>query len=171
MTFEERQNLIGDLLRNKILVRKQRPERFDDATARAEIADMVDDLNRAWPVMPKDMFLSTGDSLARELRASHSGRDWPPIAVMLKALKAALDVPAPPDVAPAQWTSWMEVAAQHQLRAWLAGEGNGIPPQFITRERLQAIGARPDVIAGALAWSADMGNRGSSDPATMAMGT
>lgn len=89
MTYEERMNAIGTLLRTKILARKQRPERFDDETARAEIADMVSDLNAAWPSMPPDMFEQTGDNLARELRAMHAGRDWPVIATMLKALKAA----------------------------------------------------------------------------------
>lgn len=99
MNFEERTNAIGTLLREHILPRYKRPEHLDDATARAELADMVGDLNRAWPVMGVNRFGDVADGLCRAIRTTHTSRTWPTIAALVKALNVALEPPkvATPD--------------------------------------------------------------------------
>lgn len=96
MTFEERTNAIGTLLREHILPRYKRPEHLDDETARAELRDMVNDLNSAWPIMPAARFGEVADGLARAVRVTHTSRTWPTIASLVKALQAALSPPAAP---------------------------------------------------------------------------
>lgn len=96
MTFEERTNAIGTLLREHILPRYKRPEHLDDETARAELRDMVNDLNAAWPIMPPQRFGEVADGLARAVRVTHTSRTWPTIAALVKALQVAISPPAAP---------------------------------------------------------------------------
>lgn len=93
MNYEERTNRIGTLLREAILPRYTRPAHMDDGTARAELADMVEDMNRQWPIMSPDRFDLVGREMARHLRRDYAGRQWPPIKAMLSALKAACSEP------------------------------------------------------------------------------
>lgn len=95
MTYEERTSAIGTLLRETILPRYQRPEYLDDATARAELRDMVEDINAEWPIMSPSRFAETSERFARAVRVSNASRKWPTIGTLCKALKAALQVPAP----------------------------------------------------------------------------
>lgn len=95
MNYQDRTNAIGTLLREHILPRYKRPEHLDDGTARAELRDMVEDLNHEWPVMNESRFGEIAERLARAVRVTNTSRTWPTIAVMVKALKAALDAPAP----------------------------------------------------------------------------
>jgi len=90
MTYEERTNRIGTLLREEILRNSTRPSHLSDTAAQAELRNMVDDLNREWPTMAADRFESVCEALAREVRASHTSRTWPTIAALLKALKASM---------------------------------------------------------------------------------
>lgn len=90
MTFEERQNAIGALLREEILPRYARPSHLGDETARAELRDMVNELNADWPSMGRTEFEETARRLAREIRRTHEGRSWPSIKRLLTALDAAL---------------------------------------------------------------------------------
>ena len=93
MNFEDRTNAIGTLLREHILPRYKRPEHLDDETARAELRDMVADLNAAWPLMGPDRFGDVCDGLCRSIRKTHTSRSWPTIAAMLKALSLAMEPP------------------------------------------------------------------------------
>ena len=99
MTFEERTNAIGALLRETILPRYRRPEHLDDTTARAELRDMVADLNAAWPIMGEQRFSEVAEALARAVRVTHTSRQWPTIAALTKALEAALRPPEIPTAA------------------------------------------------------------------------
>jgi hypothetical protein len=138
MTYDERTNLIGSLLRDVILPRYKRPDHLDDATARAEIMDMVEDLNSAWPLMHPESFPRVGLALARNIRRSYSGRSWPPIAVMLKALKSAVS-PEPVDgkLRGIQQIDLADIRGR-QLLAWCRGEapcGEGL----ITADNLRVL--------------------------------
>ncbi len=157
MTYEERVNAIGTLLRETILPRYTRPPHLDDATARAELRDMVDDLNTDWPVMPDEQFHHTGKALARALRLTYTGRNWPTIAHLAKALKAAREAPASALMtAPASAARSM----RSQLRGWLY-DRKPISPQLVTKERLSAIGCKD--VHGAHAYAHDPWNQG-TDP-------
>ena len=90
MTYEERINRIGDLLREDILRGSNRPSTMSDAAAQAELRHMVEDLNSEWPVMTRDRFEAVCVDLAREVRTTHASRTWPTIPVLLKALRAAM---------------------------------------------------------------------------------
>lgn len=92
MNFAERNNAIGELLKDEILPRYTRPEHLDDDAARRELADMVADLNSEWPVMGLDAFRELGVKFAANIRKLHTSRRWPTIALMLKALSAAQGV-------------------------------------------------------------------------------
>jgi hypothetical protein len=96
MNFTERTNAIGTLLREHILPRYKRPEHLDDTTARAELADMVNDLNAAWPVMNDTRFGEVCDGMARAIRVTHTSRSWPTIAALVKALGVAISPPVAP---------------------------------------------------------------------------
>lgn len=135
MTYEERINLIGTLLRDTILPRYKRPEHLDDATARAELRDMVEDLNAAWPLMHPARFESVGDDLARQLRSTYTGRSWPPIAVMIKALKAALSGGGGDGKLRGSSELDLMEARGAQLLNWCRGEGN-CGEGLITRDNL-----------------------------------
>lgn len=89
MTFEERQNAVGTLLRETILPRYTRPAHLSDDMARAELRDMVNELVADWPVMGRTEFEATAQRMAREVRRSHEGRSWPSIKRLLAALDAA----------------------------------------------------------------------------------
>lgn len=94
MTFEERTAAIGRLLRETILPRYTRPEHLDMDTARREVSDMVADLNAAWPLMSAERFGDVCDGMARAVRTTHTSRQWPTIAALVKSLKRALEPPA-----------------------------------------------------------------------------
>ena len=115
MNFEDRTNAIGTLLREHILPRYKRPEHLDDTTARAELRDMVEDLNRAWPVMGATRFGDTADGLARAIRMTHTSRTWPTIAALIKALNVALE---PPRGAPEADGSTGEAIYQMVVEWW-----------------------------------------------------
>lgn len=143
MTYEERINAIGTLLRETILPRYTRPPHLDDDTARAELRDMVTDLNAEWPLTTRDRFDAMGVAMARALRLTYTGRNWPTIAHLAKALKQAQQAPtSAQDAKPsATTTDDHEEWKRRQLREWLAGE-KPINPEWVTRERLAAIGCR-----------------------------
>lgn len=89
MTYEERTNQIGAWLRDVVLPRYNRPDHLSDTQARAELADMVEDINRAVATMPADAF---GPFLAEtfaKVRRAHVSRSWPSIATFVKAISAA----------------------------------------------------------------------------------
>lgn len=159
MNFEERTNAIGTLLRETILPRYRRPEHLDDVTASAELADMVSDLNAAWPVTAPDRFAAIAERLAREIRRVHSSRTWPTIAVMLKALDAALVPPKPVSGEFSRPEDWHEDVLRWQLRDWRDGK-RPINPGIVTRERCMAIGMSPGEAARAVAFAADLYNAG-----------
>lgn len=139
MNFSERENAIGSMLKVMVLPRYKRPEHMDPDTARAEIADMVADLNAAWPIQPAERFAATSEAFARAIRATYSGRTWPPIAVMLKALKAALEpAPAPREATGPASVFDMGEIRRDQLLRWCKGE-RSCPDHLITRENLEAL--------------------------------
>lgn len=138
MTYDERTAAIGTLLRETILPRYRRPDHMDDETARSELVDMVSDINAAWPIMPAERFHAVGRALARSLRMTYTGRSWPTIAHMTKALRDALapaetpnDNLSPPSTRAANVANWR----RSQLLAWCKGTA---PCQdyLITRENL-----------------------------------
>lgn len=92
MTYEERSAAIGTLLLESILPRFTRPAHLDDATARRELADMVEDLNGAWPVVSDAEFGAMGARLAKQVRQTVDGRTWPTIPRLLKALEVIKSV-------------------------------------------------------------------------------
>lgn len=97
MNFDERVNAIGTILRTQILPRYKMPDHLSDETARAEIADMVNDLNSEWPVVGPEVFRQIGERFASALRKEATSRTWPTIGVMLKALRAARVAPTAKD--------------------------------------------------------------------------
>ena len=89
MTYETRTDAIGSWLRDVVLPRYNRPDHLGDNEARAEVADMVEDINRVAPLMGDEAlgpFLA--DAFAR-VRMTYTGRSWPPIGVFCKAVGAA----------------------------------------------------------------------------------
>lgn len=159
MTYEDRLNAIGDLLRDTILPRYKRPEHLDDDTARRELADMVTDLNAEWPVVSDERFRQLGAGLARALRLTYTGRNWPTIAHLAKALKEAQQAPtsarmsAPSVPSGDEREEWRRAA----VRAWLEG-GKPVNPEWLTRERLAAVGCHRT--ADAIAFATDAFNHG-----------
>lgn len=139
MTYDERADAIGQLLRETILPRYTRPDHLDIDTARREVADMIADLNSAWPIMPADRFAATGQALARALRLAYTGRAWPTIAHLAKALKAALaPSPAASDrTASATKVDQLEIRREQLLR-WCRGEAP-CPAHLITRANLELL--------------------------------
>ncbi|MFO1144671.1 MAG: hypothetical protein U1E59_20305 [Amaricoccus sp.] len=168
MTYEERTNAIGTLLRETILPRYTRPPHLDDTTARAELRDMVADLNAEWPLMSAERFHQMGQALARCLRLSYTGRNWPTIAHLAKALKAAQEAPTSAlDVKQDATTGdEREEWRRAQLREWLAGN-RPVNPNFVTRERLAAIGCRE--IEAAMAFAERHANDGAERTARAAV--
>lgn len=139
MNFEQRTNQIGTLLRETILPRYKRPDHLDDNTARAELRDMVDDLNAHWPQMPESRFEIVGAAMARALRASYQSRNWPSIAHMVKALKTALTEPAPSSTGNSVASKIDHAEARgKQLLGWVRGE-NACGEDLITRENLAVL--------------------------------
>jgi hypothetical protein len=164
MTYEERTNAIGGLLRETILPRYKRPEHFDDETARSELYDMVEDLNAEWPPMTAERFAMIGPAMARALRLTYTGRNWPTIAHLAKALKQAQEAPSSARVA-AQTTSSKDNVDEweiSQVRNWLAGE-QPINPYYVTRQRLERLGQSPAEIKKILEYVNDLRNHG-KDP-------
>lgn len=161
MTFEERENAIGTLLRDTLLPRYKRPEHLDDVAARLELRDMVADLNREWPVESAEAFAARAERFCRDVRATHAGRSWPAIATLLKALKSAsvaytaTTEDEPPVVYDGVVTWWQKhrdrcpwakenhsarlVADGHATWGQLRREGFPIPP-----ERMAEARAEPD---------------------------
>lgn len=139
MNFDERCNAIGTLLKVKILPRYKRPDHLDDDTARAELRDMVEDLNAHWPQMPEARFTIVGDAMARALRGSYTSRAWPSIAHMVKALQAALREPAPSSTGTSVASKIDHAEARgKQLLGWVRGE-NACGEDLITRENLAVL--------------------------------
>lgn len=159
MTYEERINQIGTLLRDVILPRYKRPEHLDDDTARAELRDMVTDLNAEWPLSSRDRFDATATAMARALRLTYTGRNWPTIAHLAKALKQAQEAPTSALMSAPSATSSddREEWRRRQLREWLSGD-RAINPEIVTRERLAAVGCRE--IDAALAFAHSPFNAG-----------
>lgn len=146
MNYDARTAAIGKLLREVILPRHIRPEHLDVADAQAEVRDMIEDLNAAWPIMPDSQFEATGKALARSLRMTYTGRSWPTIAHLAKALKAAL---APPPSAASDGpgaATKLDILdiRREQLIAWCRGQ-RSCPAHLITRENL-ALLAKESVI-------------------------
>lgn len=167
MTYEERTNAIGMLLRETILPRYKRPEHFDDETARSELHDMVTDLNAEWPLMPAERFSMIGREMARALRLTYTGRNWPTIAHLAKALKQAQEAPSSARVAAPTTSSKdnVEEWRTSQVRKWLAGE-QAISPHFVTRQRLERLGKSSAEIDEVLEYVNDLRNHGISPDLT-----
>lgn len=148
MTFDERTAAIGILLRETILPRYRRPEHMNDETARSELADMVADLNAAWPIMPAERFASVGKDLARALRTTYTGRAWPTIAHMARALEAALKAPAPVGVSrfPSRASDRAEWR-RSRLLAWCKGK-EPCPEFLISRENLTELAKDGEIAFG-----------------------
>lgn len=89
MIYDDRKNRIGSWLKDVVLPRYNRPDHLGDAEARAEVGDMVDDLNKSIPIMPTADFDDFLVSTFFRLRRSYTGRAWPPIGVFVKAVSAA----------------------------------------------------------------------------------
>jgi hypothetical protein len=89
MTYEERTNAIGSWLRDVVLPRYNRPDHLGDAEARAEVADMVEDINAETPILPVDAFEPFLATMFAKLRRTYTGRNWPPIGAFCKAIAAA----------------------------------------------------------------------------------
>lgn len=107
---------------------------------------MVSDLNAVWPIMSPDQFDYTGRALAREIRTTYTGRTWPTIAHLAKALKAALRPSEDARAAPRDSTAFdAEGAKQAAVEAWARGR-RSCPPGFITYERLAAAGFSPSQV-------------------------
>ena len=140
MNFEARTNAIGALLRDTILPRFKRPDHLSTEAARAELSDMVADLNAAWPIMSAERFEATAREMARIVRTTSVGRTWPTIGLMIKALRAALapDAGAKPD-AGATRLDVLEIR-RIQLERWCRGEAN-CPEHLITAANLGALAA------------------------------
>ena len=155
MTYEQRRAFIGGFLRERVMPRYKRPEHFDDATARREIADIVADLTSEWPVVPDGMMAEIAERFFANLRKQYSGRTWPPIAAMVKALKHRDEPESRSKPGPVDY----EAIRRAQLAEWLRG-GRPIGRCFVTRERLEAIGATPAQVSMALAFAGDAGNQG-----------
>lgn len=166
MTYDERTSAIGKLLREIILPRYSRPDHLDDATARDELRDMVADLNSAWPIMPAAQFASTGQALARALRMTYTGRNWPTIAHLAKALKAALAPPPSAVDGAAKSATKIDILdiRRGQLEGWCRG-ANSCPAHLITPENLALLAKdgviRRDQIADMMAFAE--GNHGVAD--------
>ncbi len=159
MTYDERINTIGTLLRETILPRYTRPPHLDDETARAELADMVRDLNSEWPLGTQTQFNLIGQALARAIRTTYTGRSWPTIAHMAKALKAAREAPVSALIDRASPTSGddREGWKRARVKAWLY-DGKPIAPDLVTKDRLTAVGCKD--VHGAYAFAHDPWNQG-----------
>jgi hypothetical protein len=115
VTHDERTNAIGSLLRETILPRYKRPDHLDDETARAELRDMVADLNSEWPPMGEQKFGEVSAALAKTIRVTHSSRSWPTIAALVKALGVAT---APPKAPSAADDEQVQEAIYGMVRDW-----------------------------------------------------
>jgi hypothetical protein len=163
MTYEERTNAIGGLLRETILPRYKRPEHFDDETARSELHDMVADLNAEWPLMTAERFAMIGPAMARALRLTYTWRNWPTIAHLAKALKQAQEAPSSARLAAPTTSSEDNIDEwrTRQVGKWLAGE-QSINPYFVTRQRLERLRKSPAEIDEILEYVNDLRNHGIS---------
>ncbi len=161
MTYGERVNMIGTLLRDTILPRYRRPEHLDDISARAEVADMVADLNAEWPITYEDGFRTTAERFGRELRKISTSRSWPSIGHMLRALEAASKAAPLAEVTGYRQGFDPEEAIQSQLLQWTKGERD-VPFDWITPQRLVALAGRGQInrsdIGGMIRFAAE--NRG-----------
>lgn len=122
MNYEQRCNQIGTLLR-EILRRYERPARFDDQTAREELAAMVKDLNSEWPVCDNEAFNAVAERFAETVRKTIGGRDWPGIPAMIKALREARRGALPDTAADGPALCEYEIAAARIHAQKHVGEG------------------------------------------------
>lgn len=83
-----RRDLIDSWLET-VLSRYARPAHMLDAQARAELADMVHDVDATVPAMPVEALHPFLCEVWTKLRRSHMSRTWPTIAALCKAISAA----------------------------------------------------------------------------------
>lgn len=159
MNYEQRTAAIGNILKLHILPRYTRPSHMGDDVARAEINDLVEDLNHEWPVMAETAFAEFGREFARCLRRDYAGRSWPSIATMIKALKAAREKPG------ATITTFVsrgfdpKQARIDAIKAWHRGERE-IPLCWMRPEYLAEAGISGVAATDAIAWAES--NRGAA---------
>jgi hypothetical protein len=152
VNYEERIAEIGAILKLHILPRYIRPSHMGDDVARAEINDLVEDLNQDWPVMPRDAFAEFGREFARCLRRDYAGRSWPTIATMIKALKAAREKPGATVTAFVPRGFDPRQSRIDAIKAWHRGERE-IPLCWMRPEYLSEAGITGTAASEAIAWA------------------
>ena len=93
MNYDDRKRILFSFLTEKpdgVLLRYKRPEHLSDDAARAEVTDLVEDLNSHIPNCEIDKFKAILGRFKANLRQVVASRYWPTIPQCIKAMRAAV---------------------------------------------------------------------------------